>query len=116
METNGISSEVIKQIVQFRDERNWKQFHNPKDLAISISLEAAELLELFQWSGEDCFVPEKRAEMLDELADILIYCVSMADRLDANIPEIMAAKLAKNAAKYPVDKAKGTAKKYDELD
>ena len=108
--------EVSELVKDFREERDWAQFHNPKDLAISISLEAAELLELFQWSGEDCCVPEKRAEMLDELADILIYCVSMADRLDANVPEIMAAKLAKNAAKYPVDKARGSAKKYDELD
>lgn len=108
--------EVCQMIRTFRQERDWDQFHDPKDLAISISLEAAELLEAFQWSKEDCWVPEKRDEMLEELADILIYCVHMADRLGADIPKIMSDKMARNAEKYPVEKARGTAKKYYALD
>ena len=97
----------------FRRERDWDRFHCAKDLAISISLEAAELLEHFQWSGEDVWGDGKRDEMLEELADVLIYCIHMADRLEAGIPEIIADKMRKNAEKYPVEKAKGTAAKYD---
>lgn len=100
---------------EFRRERDWDQFHAPKDLAISISLEAAELLEHFQWSGGDTAGDGKRDEMLEELADILVYCIHMADKLDADIPEIIAAKMEKNAAKYPVEQARGTSAKYNEL-
>ena len=107
--------DVQRDVIAFRDERDWKQFHNPKDLAISINLEAAELLECFQWSGADTAAAAKRDAMLEELADVMILCVNMADVLGADPVEIMAAKLAKNAAKYPVDKARGSAKKYTEL-
>lgn len=93
----------------FRRVRDWDQFHCPKDLAISISLEAAELLEHFQWTGADVVGDGKRDEMLEELADVLVYCIHMADKLDANIPEIIASKMEKNARKYPVEKARGTA-------
>ena len=71
--------ETIDQVLKFREERNWKQFHNPKDLAISISLEAAELLEIFQWSAGDVLCEEKKDKMREELADVLIYCILMAD-------------------------------------
>lgn len=108
--------EDVEQAVRsFRDERDWAQFHNPKDLAISISLEAAELLEAFQWSGSDVEVPEKRDRIAEELADVLIYCVLMADRLGFDTADIMLDKLRKNAEKYPVEKARGVSSKYTEL-
>ena len=112
-------SDTIKEIQQkaarFRDERNWKQFHNPKDLAISISLEAAELLEVFQWSGVDLEVPEKLDKVREELADVMLYCLLFADATGLDAAQIMTEKLEANARKYPVEKAYGTAKKYTEL-
>ncbi|MDO4401205.1 MAG: nucleotide pyrophosphohydrolase [Coriobacteriia bacterium] len=102
-------------VLAFRDERNWKQFHNPKDLAISINLEAAELLELFQWSGADTERADKFPQMREELADVLIYCIDLADRLDLDIPTIIGQKMEANRQKYPADKARNTAAKYDEL-
>ncbi|WP_326717195.1 nucleotide pyrophosphohydrolase [Vagococcus jeotgali] len=90
-------------INQFRDERNWRQFHKEKDLAISISLEANELLELFQWKdNEEARLQTERLE--EELADVLIYAYMMADNLGFDINEIIAKKLIKNAEKYPLDK------------
>jgi NTP pyrophosphatase (non-canonical NTP hydrolase) len=107
--------DLQKKIIIFREERNWRQFHNPKDLAISISLEAAELLENFQWSSSEEAVETKMAEISDELADVIILSVLMADAIDVDIDEIVSRKLEKNAAKYPVDKAFGNKKKYTEL-
>jgi NTP pyrophosphatase (non-canonical NTP hydrolase) len=104
-----------KKVLDFRDARNWAQFHNPKDLAISISLEAAELLEHFQWSAEDTNVPNKHQSLTEELADVMIYCIYLADCLDVNITEIINSKLEKNESKYPVNKAKNTSRKYTEL-
>lgn len=104
-----------KKALAFRDERDWSQFHNPKDLAISLSLEASELLECFQWSGADLDVAKKRPKMEEELADVVIYAILLADRIGADIPEIIGKKIDKNAKKYPVDKARGNARKYDEL-
>ena len=111
-----LDSELVRKILQFRNDRNWKQFHNPKDLAISISLEAAELLENFQWSGTDLNVPEKSDKIADELADVLIYCTLMADAMGLDMNEIVSDKLKKNAEKYSVDKAFGSSKKYTELE
>lgn len=107
--------EIMEEVLAFRDERNWKQFHNPKDLAISINLEAAELLELFQWSAEDTSVEEKRDQMKDELADVIVYCLLMADAIDADVEDIIRTKMKKNAAKYEVSKVYGSKKKYTEL-
>ena len=107
--------ELKDKLAEFRDERNWKQFHNPKDLAISLSLEAAELLEVFQWSGTDLVVSEKRGQIREELADVLMYCLLMADALDLDVSEIIEEKLEQNKKKYPVELARGTAKKYTEL-
>ena len=106
---------TTNQILKFRDDRDWKQFHNPKDLAISISLESAELLEAFQWSGSDVSGDAKKDKIEEELADILIYCVHMADACDLDIDQIIQEKLKKNSEKYPVDKAKGKSEKYNEL-
>lgn len=107
--------EAADKALAFREERNWAQFHNPKDLAVSISLEAAELLEVFQWSGTDVDVPEKADKAREELADVAIYCVYMADRLGIDLAQAMSDKLDANAEKYPADKAKDSAKKYTEL-
>ncbi len=110
-----VIQETIKQVLKFRDDRNWKQFHNPKDLALSISLEAAELLEVFQWSGEDVECKDKQDKIREELADVLIYCVLMADVCELDINEIIQEKLKKNNKKYPINKAKNNSKKYNEL-
>ena len=104
-----------KEITDFRDERDWKQFHNPKDLAISISLEAAELLEVFQWSGEDVEVPEKIDKVKEELADVINYSFLLADRLDLDVEQIVLDKIARNREKYPAELAYGSSAKYTEL-
>lgn len=109
-------NDLQKEILAFRDARNWKQFHTPKDLAISISLEAAELLEVFQWSAEDMVVEEKKAQMKDELADVIIYCMMMTDALGVDVEEIVRDKMIKNGAKYDAKKFYGSKKKYSELE
>lgn len=107
--------EIMKRVTKFRDERNWKQFHTPKDLAISISLEAAELLELFQWTGADTDAEEKKDRMKEELADVLLYSFLFADRMGFAVDEIMLEKLERNIEKYPVKESYGSSLKYDEL-
>ena len=107
--------ELQKAVTDFRDARDWKQFHTPKDLAISISLEAAELLEVFQWSGTDVNVENKHAKIEEELADVIMYCLSLADVEDMDVGEIVEKKLRRNNEKYPVEKAYGNARKYTEL-
>lgn len=104
--------EVLDELIRFRNERDWEQFHNPKDLAIAISAEAGELLEVFLWKDAEEAKPEKVKE---ELADIFAFGLLLADKYDFDIKEIILEKVKKNAEKYPVEKAKGTAKKYDEL-
>lgn len=99
----------------FREERDWAQFHNPKDLAISISLEASELLEAFQWSGNDLHVQAKQNHMTEELADVAIYCIYLADALGINLAEAVNNKIDANAKKYPSDKSRGNSRKYTEL-
>lgn len=110
-----LNKEVEEKIRQFVHEREWEQFHTPKDLAISISLEAAELLEKFQWSGSDLVVEKKRGEMADELADVMLYCLMMARALGLDAKEIILAKLRQNEQKYDIAHAKGNAKKYTEF-
>ena len=97
---------------KFNQERDWDQFHNGKDLAVAIAIEAGELLEAFLWkTPEDAKVDKVR----EELADVLNYAFQMADRYGLDIKEIMLEKIRKNAEKYPVEKAKGSAKKYNEI-
>ncbi len=110
-----MKEETIKRILKFRDDRDWKQYHNPKDLAISISLEAAELLEVFQWSGADTSDEGRTDKIKEELADVLNYCVLMADACGLDIDEIVQEKIKINDEKYPVEKAKGKSEKYDSL-
>ena len=107
-----LRDETIRRVVKFRDDRNWKQFHTPKDLALSLSLEAAELLEVFQWSGADLECVEKRDQIQEELADVLSYCILMADICGFDLDAIMNEKVTRNEAKYPVEKAWGNSTKY----
>lgn len=110
-----MTEETIKQILKFRDDRDWKQFHNPKDLAISVSQEAAELLEVFQWSGTDVSNEGKQEKIKEELADVLNYCVLMADACGLDIDEIVQEKIKVNNEKNPVNKAKGKREKYNKF-
>lgn len=109
------TKEILKEINQFRDARNWRQFHNEKDLSLSISLEAAELLELFQWKSSEEVVENKQERLAEELADVLIYSYMLADNLDFDINDIIRKKLVKNAEKYLLEKSKDNNSKYNEL-
>lgn len=103
-------SKVIDRIRKFRDDRDWRQFHTPENLAKAISIESGELLEHFLWNNDF-----NKEEVSDELADVLIYCIHMADALNVNIEDIINNKMDQNEKKYPVEKAKGTSKKYTDL-
>ncbi|WP_296120811.1 nucleotide pyrophosphohydrolase [uncultured Bacteroides sp.] len=109
---NSDIKEIMKQIVQFTKDRDWDQFHNGKDLALALSIEASELNEAFLWKQPEDVNIDKIKE---ELADIMNYAFLIADKYNLDIKEIMLSKLAENAEKYPVDKSKGNAKKYTEL-
>ncbi|MCS0791560.1 nucleotide pyrophosphohydrolase [Cytobacillus firmus] len=106
---------LIKKIVNFRNERNWGQFHNPKDLAISLNLEASELLENFQWKDSEEAVKQNLSNIKEELADTIIYSLLLANELNLDVEEIILDKLAKNEKKYPVEKAYGSNKKYTDF-
>ncbi|MCK9302145.1 MAG: nucleotide pyrophosphohydrolase [Sphaerochaetaceae bacterium] len=110
-----LDRDIEEDIRKFVRERDWEQFHTPKDLAISISLEAAELLEKFQWSGGDTEVERNREGMKEELADIFMYCFMMADAIGADPKVIIREKLVANRKKYPVSLAYGNARKYTEF-
>ena len=102
--------QVLEQLRQFVAERDWKQFHTPENLAKSISIEAAELLELFQWGSN-----ADEANIKDELADVLTYCILLADQFGLDPYELIAEKLEKTKEKYPIEKSKGKSDKYDRL-
>lgn len=102
-----MKKETIFRIIKFSEERDWNQFHSPANLAKSISIEAGELLECFQWDENNYDLGRVR----EELADVIIYCVDMLDKLGLNADEIVNEKMDQNEAKYPVEKAKGTATK-----
>lgn len=104
--------EIIDTLLKFRNERDWEQFHNPKDLALAINVEAGELLELFLWKDSSEADKEKVKE---ELADVLAFAFLLAEKYGFDVKEIVLEKIKKNAEKYPVDKAKGSAKKYTDL-
>jgi NTP pyrophosphatase (non-canonical NTP hydrolase) len=105
-------NELINKITAFRDARDWKQFHNAKDLAVALNVEAGELLELFLWKEAEA---ADESKIREELADILMYAYLLADQQGLDVEEIVNEKLKTNEAKYPAEKAKGNAKKYDEL-
>lgn len=104
--------EITARLIQFRNERDWEQFHNPKDLAVALNIEAGELLESFLWKTHDAADKQKVKE---ELADVFAYAFLLAEKYDFDVKEILLEKIKKNGEKYPVAKAKGTAKKYNEL-
>ena len=106
-----MKQETIDRIRKFTEDRDWDQFHSPANLAKSISIEANELLECFQWSDTDYDLEHVK----EELADVLVYCQDMLDKLGLDADEIINSKMEKNEAKYPVEKAKGNAAKYDQL-
>ena len=101
---------AIKEIIEFNKERDWDQFHSPENLAKSIVIEAGELLECFQWNDD-----YDKEIVCEELADVVNYCIVMADKLNVDLEDIVLKKLEKNRQKYPVEKAKGNSKKYNEL-
>ena len=104
--------EIIQALVEFRNERDWAQFHNPKDLALALNIEAGELLEAFLWKPSEQADIEKVKE---ELADVFAFAFLLAEKYDFNVKQIMLEKIEKNALKYPVAKSKGVAKKYTDL-
>ena len=103
---------ITEALINFRNERDWEQFHNPKDLALAINVEAGELLELYLWKDA---ADANKEKIKEELADVFAYAFLLADKYSFDVKEIVLEKIQKNAEKYPVDKAKGTAKKYNEL-
>jgi NTP pyrophosphatase (non-canonical NTP hydrolase) len=106
-----MTDKTIARIRKFTEDRDWDQFHSPANLAKSISIEAAELLECFQWSETDYDLEHVK----EELADVIVYCQDMLDKLGLDVDEIVNRKMDKNEAKYPVEKAKGSNAKYDKL-
>ena len=106
-----MKEETIRRILKFSEDRDWDQFHTPSNLAKSISIEANELLECFQWSDDGYDINEVK----EELADVLVYCVDMLDKLNLDADKIINEKMDKNEAKYPVEKARGNATKYNKL-
>ncbi|TNC98998.1 MAG: MazG nucleotide pyrophosphohydrolase [Gallionellaceae bacterium] len=106
------TQEITQALLEFRDERDWAQFHNPKDLALALNIEAGELLESFLWKSSE---QANEDEIREELADVFAYAFLLADSYGLDVKQIVLEKIKKNALKYPVDKAKGSAKKYTEL-
>lgn len=113
-----INADLLKQLIEFRRERDWEQFHNPKDIAISLSIEAAELLEWFQWRDkseiQQMLETDKREALEDEIADVAVYLSYLCYDLNIDLEQAIKRKMDKNAAKYPVEKVKGRADKYNE--
>lgn len=106
-----MTKETIERIRKFTEDRDWDQFHSPSNLAKSIVIEAAELLECFQWSDEEYDLQHVK----EGLADVMVYCQNLLDKLGLDADEIINMKMTQNEAKYPVDKAKGKSDKYDQL-
>jgi NTP pyrophosphatase (non-canonical NTP hydrolase) len=103
---------ITEKLIKFRNERDWEQFHNPKDLALAINIEAGELLEEYLWKKHE---DANKENVKEELADIFAFAFLLAEKYDFDVKQIVLEKIKKNGEKYPVDKAKGTAKKYDKL-
>lgn len=113
--SNDRYTAVVERLIQFRNERDWGQFHDSKNLALALSIEAAELNELFLWKKDDEVENVNKEKLKEELADVLAYAFLLAEKHGFDVFDIVSEKISKNGQKYPVDKAKGTAKKYNEL-
>ena len=112
--------ELTRQLIEFRDAREWRQFHALKDLILSLNLEAAELLELTQWQDEKAFEnaahePANHQRLAEECADIFLYLLLICERTGIDLPQAAAVKISQNAKKYPVEKSRGSAKKYNQI-
>ena len=107
--------DIISKLIEFRNQRDWEQFHNPKDLAIALSIEASELLELFLWKNREELEVIDKEKIKEELADVLAYALLLLEKYDLDIDEIISEKIKKNSLKYPIEKSKGTATKYIDL-
>jgi len=110
-----MQDKLTEKLIKFRDERDWEQFHDSKNLAVALSLEASELLEIFLWTKDGKLPEGKKEKLKEEVADVFAYLLLLAERHDLDLEQVTLEKIAKNAAKYPVDKARGTALKYNEL-
>ncbi|MEO6731580.1 MAG: nucleotide pyrophosphohydrolase [Ferruginibacter sp.] len=106
------TEEIIQALLKFRNERDWEQFHNPKDLALAINVEAGELLELFLWKNPD---EANKERIKEELADVFAFAFLLAEKYNLDVKEIVLEKIKRNAEKYPIEKSKGNATKYNEL-
>jgi NTP pyrophosphatase (non-canonical NTP hydrolase) len=106
---------LVESLIKFRDEREWSKFHDSKNLAVAISIEGAELNEIFLWKNVEQSENVDKEKIKEELADIFVYNLLLTDKLGLNMVDIVKDKMEKNAIKYPIEKAKGTAKKYDQL-
>lgn len=110
--------DLIKRVVEFRDARDWKQFHNPKDIALSLTLEATEVLEHFQWKSPEeieKYIETNKNDIGEEIADVLYWVLLMSHDLGIDVVKIFEEKMQQNEKKYPIEKAKGSHKKYTEL-
>ena len=110
-----MQEELTKQLIQFRNDRDWEQFHDSNNLAVALSIEASELLELFLWTKDGNLPNSKEEKLKEELADIFAYLLLIAEKHNLDLKEITLEKIAENGAKYPADKAKGKSLKYNEL-
>lgn len=108
-------TELNKRIRQFCEQREWSQFHDPKNLAISLQLEASEVLELFQWTKNNQVKPNKENEVADELADVFYWLIMLANHYNIDLVSALSSKMNKNEKKYPIEKARGSSDKYTEL-
>lgn len=108
-------SDSVQRIKDFCEDRDWSQFHDPKNLAISLQLEASEVLELFQWTKDNQMKPEKTDELPDEIADVLYWVIMLANHYNIDLLKALNNKMDKNELKYPIEKAKGNATKYNKL-
>jgi len=115
MSEEGKYNELVERIKKFCADRDWSQFHDPKNLTISLQLEASEVLELFQWTKDNQMKPGKEEDMADELADVLYWLIMLANHYNIDLTEALDRKMDKNETKYPIEKAKGSAAKYTEL-
>ena len=116
MNKHNTIAEIQELVTRFRDERDWIQFHNPKDLSVSIAIEASELLEIFQWQKSDMVIENsdnKKERICDEVADVVIYCLFLCDVLGIDLGVAVASKVNKNSEKYPIEKSFGNARKYN---
>lgn len=115
MEASDRFKKLVQRIKIFCDERDWSQFHDPKNLAISLNLEAAEVLELFQWTKDNQLKPERASKINEELADVLYWLIMLSNHYNVDLAEALEEKMRQNEQKYPIEKAKGKSSKYNEL-